>query len=359
LNKNESRAFWKFFLTYFISVALLILVAGHFYFSQMKQQNLELEHFSMIKYMKQLRMGRGMQMEMDEESAYDYDHLDISISDFSIDNFRRHGDVFEKYIPARRGQGYLYITKETVSYDRKMRGLFYTLIFTQLLLLSLFAILSFLLARNALLPLRKNIESLDRFAKDLIHDLNTPVTSIGLNLKVLSKEPHLKEHRALKRLQKSANDISDLQTNLRFLLQEKSYEIEAIDIGKIVDELILSYALLYPLLRYETKNLNVKVFANKLALKQVLDNLLSNACKYSEKNSKICFSFEKNKLEIKDEGIGIKHPERVFERNYTENSSGSGIGLDIVKRLCDMMNIEVKVISKGDGTSVILSFEPR
>jgi len=344
---------------YFISVALLILASGHFYFAQMKQQYLELEHFSMIKYMKQIRMGRGMemQMEMDEESAYDYEHLDISISAFSIDNFTRNGDVFEKYIPARRGQGYLYITKETLVYDEKLRDLFYQLVLGQFVLLSFFALLSFLLARNALLPLRKNIENLDRFAKDLIHDLNTPVTSIGLNLKVLSKEKNLHDHRALKRLQKSADDISDLQTNLRFLLKEKSYEMQELDLGLLIDELILNYALLYPKLKYKTESVDVKVRSNALGLKQVLDNLLSNACKYSQDKGTIHFSFKNNRLEIKDEGIGIKDSERVFERNYTENSHGSGIGLDIVKRLCEMMDIEVKISSLSKGTLVTLDFK--
>jgi len=55
-------------------------------------------------------------------------------------------------------------------------------------------------------------------------------------------------------------------------------------------------------------------------------------------NGTISFSYQNNILKILDDGIGIKNPERVFERNYTEHTLGSGIGLDIVKRLCDMMN---------------------
>ena len=302
-------------------------------------------------------MGRGMKMQMAEDSEYDYKYLDISINDFSIDNFTRNGDVFEKYIPARRGQGYTYITKETLSYDIKIQELFYKLVIGQFLLLFFFALLSFLLARNALSPLRKNIESLDRFAKDLIHDLNTPVTSIGLNLKVLSKEPNLKEHRALKRLQKSADDISDLQTNLRFLLKEKSYELKAVNLKLLMDTLVLNYSLIYPKLHFKLDYEAVTVYANELALKQVLDNLLSNACKYSNETGVITLYFKNRHLEIRDEGVGIKNPERAFERNYTENSSGSGIGLDIVKRLCDMMHIKVKIISEGKGSLVILCFD--
>jgi len=352
LSRDEKRAFWKFFLTYFISVALLILASGHFYFTQMKQQYLEVEHFSIIKYVKRLRMNKNSQV----LEGYSFKYIDKKIDNFSIDNFVRNEDKFEKWVPLGRWGGYMYITKETTEYDKKIEDLFYKLASIQLILLSLFAILSFFLAKNALAPLRKNIEKLDRFAKDLIHDLNTPVTSIGLNLKVLYKEPSLKDHRALQRLQKSANDISDLHKNLSFLLKGKDYELENIWLKKLIESIVQEYSHLYPHLNFEMKNLDIKVFANPLALKQILDNLISNACKYSHSDGNIKFSYKDKVLEIVDDGIGIKNPQRIFERNYTEHNHGSGIGLDIVKRLCDMMKIKIEVESLEKGTLVRLEF---
>jgi two-component system OmpR family sensor kinase len=173
---------------------------------------------------------------------------------------------------------------------------------------------------------------------------------------ILNKDSNLKDHRALKRLQKSANDISDLHVNLSFLLQEKEYELTKIDLKKMIDLLVQNYTLLYPTLTFLTSDVDGKVLANHLALKQVLDNLVSNACKYSNTNGTIKFSYKDKNLEILDDGIGIKNPERVFERNYTENNRGNGIGLDIVKRLCDMMDINIEIKALELGTCVSLKF---
>ena len=353
MNRDEKRAFWKFFLTYFISVALLILVAGNFYFSQMQQQLLKFEHFSLIKYAKRLKVGESV----DGFSGYTYKYVDRSFENFSIDNFVYNTDRFEKWVPGNRIDSYLFITKETSEFEKKKQQLFYTLIAIEFALLTAFALLSFYLARNALAPLRENIEKLDRFAKDLIHDLNTPVTSIGLNLKVLYKEESLKEHRALQRLQKSANDIADLHKNLSFLLQEKKYALEKVDLRTLIEALLQDYQHLYPNLNFVKKDIEGSVLANPQALKQILDNLLSNACKYSQDGGIITLSYKKNRLQILDEGIGIKNPERIFERNYTEHLQSSGIGLDIVKRLCDMMQIKIQVESSEKGTLVRLVFD--
>ena len=365
MNRDETVAFWKFFLSYFISVSLLILVAGYFYFTQMQQQLLKFEHFSMMKYVKHIRSGS----DSDGFDDFSYEDIDMDFEDFNVDNFVRNGDTFEKIFPSRGGRGmgrgrgrwsnnsgFILISKDADSYDEKVKNLFYKILLIQAVLLVLFGCLSRFLAKNALAPLRKNIEKLDRFAKDLIHDLNTPVTSIGLNLKLLHKDPALKEHRALKRLQQSANDISDLHTNLSFLLTEKEYELKKIDIKKLVETLVQNYCLLYPDLTFVTNELNGKVFSNTLALNQILDNLISNACKYSNKQGTITFRYKNKKLEIIDDGIGIKNTERIFERNYTEHNRGSGIGLDIVKRLCDMMQVKIEIKSLEKGTLVSLEF---
>lgn len=314
---------------------------------------MKFEHFSLIKYAKHLKGNESI----DDFYGYTHKYVDRSFEGFSIDDFAHNNGRFEKWVPANTPDRYIFITKEDTSFKQKVRELFYKLLGIQSFLLGIFAVLSFLLAKNALAPLRKNIEKLDRFAKDLIHDLNTPVTSIGLNLKLLSKDPLLKGHKALKRLQQSANDISDLHTNLSFLLKEKKYELENIELKEMIETLLQEYSQLYPKLNFIRVGFEGKVLSNAVALRQILDNLLSNACKYSHDEGTITLSYKDKRLEILDDGIGIKNPERVFERNYTEDNHGSGIGLDIVKRLCDMMRIDISVESTGAGTLVVLEFE--
>ncbi len=352
MTQHENRAFWKFFLTYFVSVALLILTAGRFYFSHMQQQLLEMEHFSLIEYAKRLKVGESI----GGFEGFAHRYEEKTFAHFSIDNFKRHGNRFEKWVPGNRKGVYIFVTKTSGRFDDQSRRLFFRITGIQLALLLLFALLSYLLARNAIAPLQQSIDKLDRFAKDLIHDLNTPVTSIGLNLKALQKEHALHNHPALQRLQKSADAISELHKNLLLLLREEPYALESVELGGMIGPLLSEYRQLYPDLYFRADPVEGFVQANPAALRQILDNLLSNACKYSKAHGSVFLRFANRTLTIADEGIGIKHPERVFERNYTEHRYGSGIGLDIVKRLCDAMRITIAVTSSERGTAVSLTF---
>jgi signal transduction histidine kinase len=94
---------------------------------------------------------------------------------------------------------------------------------------------------------------------------------------------------------------------------------------------------------------------NKDALVRVLDNVLSNAGKYNRANGKVFISIKEGVLSVEDTGKGIQHPSMVFERYYKEQDRGIGIGLHIVKKLCDELHIAIRVKSKeGEGTTIRL-----
>nr|WP_228135529.1 ATP-binding protein [Halarcobacter anaerophilus] len=98
--------------------------------------------------------------------------------------------------------------------------------------------------------------------------------------------------------------------------------------------------------------------SNKNALERIFDNLLTNACKYNKKKGEVRIFAKDNKVFIEDTGVGIKSVNRVFERYYKENDRGLGIGMNIVKKLCESLNIEIKIKSKvGEGTKVELAFK--
>jgi len=94
-----------------------------------------------------------------------------------------------------------------------------------------------------------------------------------------------------------------------------------------------------------------KIFA------RILDNLLSNAARYNKKGGAVTVRFlrESSTLLIEDSGRGIERPERVFERFYKESEGGQGIGMHIVKKLCDSIGVGVSVESEpGRGTRIAL-----
>jgi len=60
-------------------------------------------------------------------------------------------------------------------------------------------------------------------------------------------------------------------------------------------------------------------------------------------------------LMIKDSGIGMLNPSKIFERFYKEQDRGIGIGMHIVKKLCDELSIDIKIESREkNGTEIML-----
>ena len=183
---HEKRSFWKFFLSYFGSVALLILVVGHFYYNQQYQQRIKDEHFAIIDYARHLKMHEPI-------TAADINHTIVmkEIPDFSMDNLTMTDATFEKYIPANKWHThYMLITKTRAHFDAHIKTIRIQIIAFQTFLLLIFALISYYLTNNALRPMREAIQKLDKFTKDLIHDLNTPLTTIKLNIKLLSRDPN-------------------------------------------------------------------------------------------------------------------------------------------------------------------------
>ena len=105
---------------------------------------------------------------------------------------------------------------------------------------------------------------------------------------------------------------------------------------------------------------DVYLYFNPTKLQRIVDNNLSNAIKYSREKGdvqiKLFYRAGKVWLRFKDQGVGIEKPERIFQRYYRENEAkgGFGIGLAIVKAICDEEKVEIRVnsvVGKGSRFS--------
>ena len=351
--KHEKLVFFKFFSIYFGSVAFLILASGFFYFEEQKKSMIEKEHFSMIEYTRQIKMHVKPSSEHIRHEV-----KNIVIQDFNMDNFSIKDSSFVKYMPFSWDGGYLLVIKDKIHYHEKLNEIKLYIIAVQIILLLLFATISYILALRALRPMQKAIIKLDNFSKDIIHDLNTPVTSILLNLKLLESKKEFKQNNALYRIKRSAEDISELHNNLTVLLHEDTMIISKESIFEIVEEVVDTHKKIYVDIKFYIEYRDFEAEVNREAFKQVIVNVISNACKYNKKDGFVKIYKKNSSLIIEDNGIGIKNPQQIFERSYKEHQSGHGIGLDIVKRLCDAMKIDVEVFSEIDiGTKLSLQFK--
>ena len=353
MHHHEKTAFLKFFIIYFVSVALLILTAGFFYYAQIQNHLLKAEEFSLIEYARHIKLH--LNMDEYQDNTFSHKFVEKAGEHIDIRNFTISDKSFMKYIPTKKPYYYLQILKQKSLFEKKLFALKLKIWTLQFLLLLLFAFISYFLARNALKPLQESIATLDKFAKDLIHDLNTPVTSIKLNMKLLEKREECMDNAPLQRVKKSVETISELHENLTILLQEETFQLEEVNLCKIAQEICQTQEQLYPNIHFTQECSNLSAKLNADATKQILQNIISNACKYNVKNGYVKIYTKKNILCIQNSGPKIVDPEKIFERSYSSDKRSSGIGLDIVNRLARAMNIEVTVESNKESNTFLLT----
>ena len=219
----------------------------------------------------------------------------------------------------------------------------------------LLMVISALFARFALYPLKKALELNDEFVKDMLHDFNTPLSSLKINFKILQKK--FGKDEAIKRSEEAIETIGGLQSNLSYYLAHNPLSREQIDLEKFIEARVEHYKRLFEEIDFVVEISTVQVEVNRDAFMRVVDNLLSNASKYNVEKGWVKIYWEENRLVFEDSGIGIKEPSKVFNRFYKETERGMGIGLHVVKKLCEDLGIEIEVESKvGIGSKFILLF---
>jgi two-component system OmpR family sensor kinase len=237
-----------------------------------------------------------------------------------------------------------------VDYQKQIRQLQYDLLW-ELSLLLMGALLSSLLAAwYTLHPLRSSLHLLEDFIKDIIHDLNTPLTSIILNLKMIEVK-----NEEIESIRTATQTIEMLHHNLDAYLRDEKQNEEIFYLDEVLNRYIIFFTPLYDYITWNTEKTNVRLLTDKQAFSRIIYNLLSNACKYNTSNGKIEIYLDANTLYIRNSSYGVKNPNKVFERFYKESERGMGIGLHIVDKLCQTLNIDREF--RVEGSDVLVSLE--
>lgn len=214
----------------------------------------------------------------------------------------------------------------------------------QFLLLTLIAMMiSLLFSFYVLKPLRKSLTMLETFIRDIIHDLNTPLTSILINLKMMDSK-----NEEVESISRSAKTIAMLQQNLDAYLKEQLNRSERFKLDEVINEQVAFFQPMYDYLAWEIETKPIIIQSDKNAFGRILYNLLSNACKYNTAEGFIHITTQDTLLTISNSSYGIQAPEKIFKRFYKESERGLGIGLHIVKKLCEQLNIPLQLETEGN-----------
>jgi len=211
-------------------------------------------------------------------------------------------------------------------------------------------------------PKKQMEDTLTSLTNDIIHELNIPLSTIKANSEMLKKT--MDDEKSLKRIKR----IEDASVRLKKLYDELVYSIrkEMHSIEKEVfdlEDLIKERVSVFQEQKRNPFHLALEPFmieADKIGFEQMLDNLLSNAMKYSSKKSTVEVILNNQILSVKDQGVGMSSTEllRMHERYYQadDNKEGDGIGFALVRAYCDEEGINIHIDSeKGVGTNVDLN----
>jgi len=219
-------------------------------------------------------------------------------------------------------------------------------------------------------------ESRMQITRSVVHDLRNFLNVFSMALQLISRAP-AKVEAALALANRQAADMKTLVDELVeysvVLGDDSPLVLESFALRELFDELVISCES-----AIEAKGLRLLtafdgaldvVVSNRLKLKQVALNLLTNAAKYTKAGqvelSMTATENDRWRLRVSDTGVGIgaSDRERVFkefERATDEDIPGAGLGLAIVKELCRVLQGEIRFDSQeGEGTIFEISFPMR
>ena len=226
------------------------------------------------------------------------------------------------------------------------------------------------------LELKRLNEYRDSLVSAISHEFRTPLTSIiGYSSRLMRQDIVIDEDMKMKSLhiiKQQAQRLSRMVDDLLTIPDIESFHLsinpQLIDLPKVV-ELCVEYS--------NTKNVKFEieqdeklnqVYADYDRLIQIIINLCDNAVKYNLDETPIKISIKNTDVGVqlritnKSENIPPEILEKLYDKfirldsDLTRTTRGTGLGLYIVKGLCNAMNIKVNIENKDERFSVILDF---
>ena len=212
----------------------------------------------------------------------------------------------------------------------------------------------------SLRPLEKANRYLNIFFNDAMHELKTPLGVMQLNLEFLRTK---EESKVLKRLHSSMQSMILIYEDIEYHIKHThvEYKAEYLNFSQFLQtriDIFTDLASIKNIMIQKNITEDISLEMNRIELQRIIDNTISNAIKYSPKETTIDINLSKEAehilFSVSDQGIGIKDMKKIFERYAREDTiqGGFGIGLSIVKHICDTNNIKIFVKSQRSKGSL-------
>ncbi|MBR0403118.1 HAMP domain-containing histidine kinase [Candidatus Saccharibacteria bacterium] len=222
--------------------------------------------------------------------------------------------------------------------------------------------ISFYLADQAIKPVKNTYLAQKEFIANASHEIKTPLAAIQANLEAAD----IKNNRWIDNVSLKTAELARLNTQLLTLARVEAADVkiekEKITLKPFIEEVI---SPLEPQIKKQKKDLKIRthnlkkpeIFADKATLSQLLNILIDNAIKYSDK--KITIVLSDNTIKVKNDGTVIEKDKlpHIFDRFYQtdKTKSGVGLGLAIAQKLATANNW--KLSADSSKTETIFTIE--
>lgn len=210
---------------------------------------------------------------------------------------------------------------------------------------------------------KADYENLKQFTEDVSHEMQTPLAIIQAKIDNIINEHQIndKQFVQITSIQKDIQRLKQLNKRITILtkIDNKQYtNVTPINLSDLIYEKVNNYKELnINTIKYTSNDL-LLVSMDAFLADVLMNNLFSNAIKYSNKEDEITIVSTKNSLIVSNVGKKtLVHPEKLFNRFYKESNknNSTGLGLAIVKKICDLY--QFKISYKFEANHHIFSIE--
>ncbi|MGG9961818.1 sensor histidine kinase [Ferruginibacter sp. SUN106] len=204
----------------------------------------------------------------------------------------------------------------------------------------------------------RDYKNLKEFSENASHEIQTPLAIIHSKLDLMVQQENLSEKQSelLRSVYSSVNKLSKLQQSLLLLTKIDNRQFQnnaAVELSGEIKNKIIQFQELWQN-RAITYNIEVRetiLHINKELLDILLDNLFGNATRHNIPGGTINIMLKDTMLQISNTGANQSlDPERVFKRFYKSipNGENNGLGLSIVKEICEVSAIHINYFYQNE-----------
>ena len=207
------------------------------------------------------------------------------------------------------------------------------------------------------------------FTRDASHEFRTPLTviKVATDTMLMHKEITPASQQGLYRIRDAVDELENLTEVFLMLAREhgNTLTLREINVNHMVREQINQTSFIKKdkdvQVSFEERD-QLRIVASETVVAVLLGNLLRNALHYTQQG-KVNIEIDRKQITISDSGEGIPQSRlqdifKPFQRASNQNMTGFGVGLAIVKRLCDRFSWQISVAStSGHGTTFTLVFD--